>query len=49
MHASLDKASNFNNSKTKKFKLKAQESKAFNLNNSLRFDPEGNTETFDKA
>ena len=51
VYASLDKAYNSNDSKTEESKLKAQESKALNLNsnNSLRPDLRGNAETFDKV
>ena len=49
MHTNINKVSNSKNSKIERSKPKAQEPKALNLNNSLRFDPKKNTETSDKT
>ncbi len=49
MYTSLDKANNSKDSKTKKSKLKAQELKSANSNNSLRPDLGKNTETSNKT
>lgn len=49
VHTSLNKVSNFKNSKIEESKPKVQEPKASNLNNSLYLDQGENVKTFNKS